>query len=227
MTTTSKKSATHKQPLPLQSSKPLKRPVKVGKPTRAEKGQQTRAALLRAAADVIGEHGYQGAMVSLITARAQIAQGTFYNYFASQQDLLDQLLPAVGRFMLDYIQQRSADGKTEAEREERRFHAYFTFLEEHPEYYRIMYEAEVFAPESFRQHRETVGRGLTRLLERARKAGELPECEPRELEVLAYMMMGARHYLSMRYARDGDKPAKFPKWVTKAYMKFLAHGIYP
>ncbi|MGA0570034.1 TetR/AcrR family transcriptional regulator [Variovorax sp. VNK109] len=196
------------------------------KPTRAEKAANTRAALLDAAVDVVGEVGYLGAMVSLITTRAGIAQGTFYNYFESLQDLLDQLLPTVGRFMLDYIQDRSVTAKTEAEREEKRFQAYFSFLEEHPAYYRILYEAEVYSAESSRQHRETVARGLRRILERARSAGEIVECEPRELEVLTYMMLGARHYLSMRYSRDGDQPAKFPKWVSKAYMKFLAKGIY-
>src|SRR5690606_17752077 len=114
-----------------------------GKQTRAEKVEQTRSALLRAAAEVVGEHGYTGAMISLITARAGVAQGTFYNYFEFQKDLLDQLLPIMGRQMLDHIQQISRDRPTEQERELERFKAFFSFLEDSPAFYRILYEAEV------------------------------------------------------------------------------------
>ena len=46
---------------------------------------------------IVGELGYAGASVALITARADVAQGTFYNYFESRQDLLDQLQLRVQR----------------------------------------------------------------------------------------------------------------------------------
>ena len=44
--------------------------------TRAEKAAQTRAELLRAAADVVGEVGYREASIARIPQRAGIAQGT-------------------------------------------------------------------------------------------------------------------------------------------------------
>jgi AcrR family transcriptional regulator len=49
--------------------------------SRAEKAEATRAALFDAAIEIVGEHGYAGASVALITTRANVAQGTFYNYF--------------------------------------------------------------------------------------------------------------------------------------------------
>ena len=74
--------------------------------TRAERSEATRRALFHAAAEVVGEVGYGDALVSRITARANVAQGTFYNYFASRQDLFDQLLPSLGSSMLEFIQDR-------------------------------------------------------------------------------------------------------------------------
>ena len=45
-------------------------------------------------------------MISLITQRAGVAQGTFYNHFKTRQDLLDQLLPALGKDMLEHDERR-------------------------------------------------------------------------------------------------------------------------
>src|SRR6202008_1120179 len=38
-----------------------------------------------------------------LTRRAGVAQGTFYNYFNSRQDLFDQLLPSMSNEMLAFI----------------------------------------------------------------------------------------------------------------------------
>ena len=62
--------------------------------TRVEKSEETRKALFDAAAKIVGKHGYEGASIARITSRAKVAQGTFYNYFTTRQDLLDQLLPS-------------------------------------------------------------------------------------------------------------------------------------
>ena len=64
--------------------------------TRAEKSQKIKRDLLAAAAKVVGKVGYSNAQVSRITALANVGQGTFYNHFASRQDLFDQLLPTLG-----------------------------------------------------------------------------------------------------------------------------------
>src|SRR3990172_2023132 len=60
----------------------LPRDLKRGTP-RAVRSEVTRNALLDAAAAVVGESGYASAAVSRITARAGVAQGTFYNYFSN------------------------------------------------------------------------------------------------------------------------------------------------
>lgn len=195
-------------------------------PTRAEKGQQVRNALFSAAAVVIGELGYANAMIATITSRANVAQGTFYNYFESRQDLFDQLLPVIGREMLDFIRKASANARSEVEREELGFRAFFAFLEIRPEFYRILYEAEVFAPLAFRQHIEAVAAGYVRVLKRARSRGELAAMDDLELEALAYTFMGARHYLCRRYARRDGTAVPVPQDVVEAYMKLLRGGLY-
>lgn len=194
--------------------------------TRAEKSQKIRESLFEAAAKVIGQEGYASAMISMITMRADVAHGTFYNHFESRQDLFDQLLPALGREMLTFIGEEAAGASNAIEREERSFRAFFTFLKVKPEFYRILYEAELFAPTAFQQHMETVASGYVRVLERAASHGELRVGEKRELEAAAYMLMGIRYYLCMRFARRDGETISLPEWVVRTYMTFATGGIF-
>src|SRR5690606_35534350 len=98
---------------------------------RSERGRLIHEALFTAASEVVGEHGYEDASISMITQRAGVAQGTFYNHFESRQDILDQLLPRLGREMLDYVGECSRPGKTILEREELGFRGFYTFLKLH------------------------------------------------------------------------------------------------
>jgi AcrR family transcriptional regulator len=202
--------------------------VRAGKAklSRAEKSELTRNALFQAAAKVVGERGYDGAMIATITARAAVANGTFYNYFETRQELFDQLLPHLGQQMLDFIKLRSADAEDPREREERAFRAFFDFMQEYPEFYRILYEAEVFAPRAFAEHMELVSKGYMRVLNRARDGGRVKRFSAEETEVIALILMGARYYLCMRFARPRGKPAPLPEWVARAYLKLVNGGLF-
>ncbi|HLR78494.1 MAG TPA: TetR/AcrR family transcriptional regulator [Burkholderiaceae bacterium] len=193
--------------------------------SRQERSRLIREALFKAAADVVGERGYQDASITLITQRANVAQGTFYNHFESRQDILDQLLPALGKDMLAYIREQAKQGKTLIEREELAFRAFFSFLHENPNFFRILNEAESFAPEGYRQHLDQIASGYMRMLKRGLDNNELPGYEERELEVLAFIMMSARTYLGWRYANGNDQNATIPDWVTVAYSKFIRYGF--
>jgi AcrR family transcriptional regulator len=195
------------------------------RPTRAEQRDLTRKALIDAASDVVGQHGYMGATVTAITRRARVAQGTFYNYFESREDLFQQLLPALTRTMFDHIIAAAAGAKTTPAREEATLRAYFDFLHRVPSFYRILYEAETFAPAAYRMNVDMIARNYTRQLETARARGEIVGFTRRELEPVAFMLMGARHYLSMRNLHRGRAGRSTPDWVVKAYLK-LIRGLY-
>jgi AcrR family transcriptional regulator len=196
------------------------------KPTRAQKVERTRAALLDAAAKVVGEMGYVEAGITAITSRAGVGQGTFYNYFESRQELFDQLLPAISEQMLEFIKQRGENAADEQEREEKSFRAFFDFLSEHPEFFRVMYEAEIFAPEAYERHTEMVLNGFVRILGKARGKGDIQGYDAAQIEALGLILMGARHYLCQRYGRQTGWKEKLPEKVVAAYMKLLRFGLY-
>lgn len=197
-----------------------------GRTRRQEKAEQVRLALFDAAARVVGKHGYAGASVARITALAGVAQGTFYNYFGSRQDLLDQLLPAMGEEMLAHIAAEVRGERDEATREEKRFRAFFAFLQKRPAFLRILNEAEVYAPRGFRAHLANIAADYRRALERARARGGLSGFAEDEIEPLVFLLMAARSYTSLRYAQGpGGRVKAPPESLVRAYVKLMRHGL--
>lgn len=193
--------------------------------TRADKLEATRKALLAAAARVVGRDGYADASVAKITALAKVAQGTFYNYFPTQQDLFDQLLPTLGDQLLDSIRERLENCPDSLEREERRFRAFFDYLCETPEFYRILNEAEVVSPKAYLDHMANMADSYMRAFRRDRQAGELSGYDPRELEVIIYILLAARNYLAYRYTYRDGRAGPVPEWVVRTYMRFVSGGF--
>lgn len=192
--------------------------------TRAEKSELTRRNLLAAAVEVVGEQGYGDASVTSITSRAQIAQGTFYNYFESKQDILDQLLPELGEVLLEYLRERVGSA-TYLEREERSLRAYFDFIRERPEFYRILLEAQVYAPESYARHAENLTRNYIAALKKNQANGYLRSYAEDEFEALAVILLGARVQLMGHYCFRQGRMRGIPEHAVGTFMKFLEAGF--
>ncbi|TCS34048.1 TetR family transcriptional regulator [Paucimonas lemoignei] len=192
---------------------------------RIEKSEQTREALLQAAADVVGEKGFANASITLITQKAGVGQGTFYNYFDSRQEILDELMPAVGRNLLSYVKSNLAGGDSFAELEEQQFRAFFSFLRVAPKFSRVLSEAYLFTPEGHEAHMKNVFNNYMRFLLRSHANGEFPAYEPRELEVIAQILMAARDYLARNYTYEEGGAPKLPDFAVETYMKFVRYGL--
>jgi AcrR family transcriptional regulator len=205
-----------------------KKPARAAKakPSRAERNEDVKRRLFLAAANTVGRDGYAEASVARITTRAGVAQGTFYNHFPNRQALLDQLLPTIGRTMLDFIQDRVNGAVSEQEREIERFRAFFDFLREVPEFPRILNEAEFFAPAGYARHFTIIVAGYLRILKRARADNAVADFSDDELEVLVHILLGARGYLGRRYAFVGNRVREVPEHVFTAYEKLLSGGLF-
>jgi AcrR family transcriptional regulator len=199
---------------------------RAAKPSRAERNEDVKRRLFLAAAKIVGRDGYAEASVARITAKAGVAQGTFYNHFANRQALLDELLPAIGRRMLEFIEDRVNGAADERARELERFRAFFDFLREVPEFPRILNEAEFFAPAGHAQHFAVIVAGYLRILKRARAADSVRDFSDAELEVLVHILLGARGYLGRRYAYHGKRVREVPEHVFTAYDKLLTSGLF-
>jgi AcrR family transcriptional regulator len=194
--------------------------------TRMEKSEEIRRALVEAAAKVVGKYGYEGASITRIAARAKVANGTFYNYFKTRQDLFDRLLPEMGEQMLEYLRTHMDPNSSGWAREEERLRAYFEFLVANPWFHRLVNESETMAPKAHKVYFATISAGYVRALRRAIKDREIVSFKEVDLEPLTYMLMSIRTYLAQRYAYSNGVVRAPDEQIIQTYVKFVRSGLY-
>ena len=191
-----------------------------GRPLSA-RGERTRRRLLEAAEEVFAEHGYHDASIVKITEACGVAQGTFYLYFESKQQVFDELVLDLNRRVRRAMSEGAAAGTTRAERERGGFAGYFRFTSEHPALYRIIRQAEIVSPHILHQHYERIAEGYVAGLQAAMDDGEITDGDP---EVLAWILMGIGEIVGMRWILWGETDA-VPDHVFDQMYEFLSRGM--
>lgn len=194
---------------------------------RAEKSEATRAALFAAAISIVGENGYAETSVSRITERAGVAQGTFYNYFESRQDLLDQLLPSISVLLLAHVKKKVAAAEdSPVARERARITGFFEFLEQTPHLFKMLHEGEIRAPEGFRRHVQLQTESFEHAMMLEHAKGHLKGITASEIPALSQILLGARQWLSTRFCMKDGEVIQPPPDVVDTYMKLVVHGMF-
>jgi AcrR family transcriptional regulator len=184
-------------------------PTGAGGRTLSARGTRTRQRLLEAAEAVFSEHGYHDASVVKITEAAGVGQGTFYLYFATKQEVFDELVRDLNRRVRHAMKEGSSQGKTRLEAELLGFRAYFRFTAEHPALYRIIRQAEFVSPDMLRYHYDRLSSGYVEALREASGRGEIAKLDP---EVAAWALMGMGELIGMRWIL-WEQAAQMPKQV--------------
>jgi AcrR family transcriptional regulator len=70
---------------------------------RRQQADSTHRALLDAAREAFEELGYRATTIRVITARAKVAQGTFYIHFENKEDAFGQVLTGVWRELYEMV----------------------------------------------------------------------------------------------------------------------------
>lgn len=191
-------------------------------PPRTRRGQDTRAAILRAAEAVIGETGFAAASIADITRRAGIAQGTFYIYFASKDEVFRELVIEMGRLTRAYLTEAVADAPDRLTAERRGLRAYLGFVVERPALYNIVMEARFVAPDAYRAHYTIFARGYAQNLGTAVREGEI---RPGDAEIRAWALMGMAVTLGERFAL-WEPGADLDRVVNEVF-DMLERGLAP
>lgn len=186
------------------------------------RGEATRRRLLTAAEQEFGSKGYHGASVSSITQRADAAQGTFYLYFRSKEELFLTLVRDIGHQLRAHGAKAIAKAGNRIEAERLGMEAFLDFTSRHRGLYRIVQESQFVDPQVFREYYERLAEGYTQALEQASHAGEL---SPGNAEVRAWSMMGIGHFLGLRWCLWQKKQP--PPEVLEEVMKFVTRGMGP
>lgn len=155
---------------------------------------------------------------------ANVAQGTIYYYFDSRDDLFAHLLPEVGKMMIKFIAAYVPSDASIYAKEAGRIRGYLEFLRTHPSFYRVLQEAEVFAPEAHSEHMNNMVSGYIRALKQD-VAREGVVVEDKVLETTVYMLLGARNYLAMRFVEKGVTDDAELELLVEVYLRLLRGGL--
>jgi AcrR family transcriptional regulator len=184
----------------------------------------SRTAILRSAARIIYERGFEFTAIAEVTQSAGVAIGTFYTYFPSRDNLLGEVLSYLRTEMLGHVRKAIHGSGSFLEVEQRGFRAFFDYLAVNPWYISVESESAVWANDSYMDHFADLTARYVASMKRAKLRGELAAYSERELPVLACIFMAARHYIATRYMlRNGT--SQLPSLISKVYFDLLSRGL--
>ena len=185
------------------------------------KGELTRRRLLDAAERVFAELGFHDASIVKITEAAGVAQGTFYIYFESKQQIFEEVVYDLNHWVRQAMATAAAGAKTRLEAERRGFTAFFRFTAEHPALYRVIRQAEFVSPKAMSQHYERIVEGYAPQLEAAMQEGKVAPTDP---VVLAWALLAVGELAGMRWILWDDK-RQMPPEVFDQLMTVVARML--
>lgn len=153
---------------------------------------------------MFAELSFHDASIVRIVERAGVAQGTFYIYFRSKQQIFEELVSDLSVRLRAAMSAAAALGADRFDAEQRGFAAFFQFAAEHPALYRVIREAEFVAPEAMHRHYEKIVDGYVRALSAAMGSGEVAPCDP---TVLAWALVAVGQLVGMRFVVWDERDA--------------------
>lgn len=121
---------------------------------RRMRAPERRAQLLDVARRMFGTSGYHQVSMDAVAREAGVTKPILYDHFPSKHDLYLALLDTDLTSLHDNVR-RALDAPTgNRERIRASFRAYFDFVDEHAEGFRLMMQETVGAEDDFRQHVE-------------------------------------------------------------------------
>jgi AcrR family transcriptional regulator len=193
-------------------------PVKPATP----RGEQTRQNLLNAAEHEFGEKGFHSASISSITQRAGVAQGTFYIYYSSKEDILMALVQHMSRKMRHAATEATQGISDRLEVEKQGVEHFLGFARENKNLYRIVLESQFIDEKTYREYYQNLADVYAGHLKKAQDAGQIRRGDA---HAQAWALMGISHFLGLRYSIwEGAEP---PKDLLDGVIDFIEHGLAP
>ncbi len=184
------------------------------------RGEATRQRILDAAEAEFGENGFVRTSIAAIVNRASVAQGTFYLYFPSKDDVLRELVRDMGRRLRHALTEATAGISHRLEVEKAGLEAFVRFALDNQNLYRVVMESQFVDESIYREYYQTLADAYIVNLERAQQRGEIARASP---EAQAWALMGIAHFLGLRYAIWRQQPP--PAEVMEATFALLERGL--
>jgi len=197
-----------------------RRTAKVNRQPCTQRGQETLETLLGSAGEVFAERGYEAASVSAICRRARVAQGTFYLYFSSKEDVYVRLVERLQRQLVRLVQCSSEqEGDPDAQLVSA-VDQLLGFLSQNSALFQLFREAEFIRPEIPKRFYAAVCHELSEIVRSGIAAGAFRKVNT---EVASYAILGMVFFLALRYALWGK--GAIPSDVRALTTEIMLSGI--
>lgn len=194
-----------------------------GKAPRTARGERTLRKILDAARDEFGERGFSDSSIVAITQRAGVALGTFYTYFDSKEAVFEALVRDMSAQVRDHVAPAFKEAADAIDGERRALESFLQFARKRRDVYRIIDEAEFVEPAAYREHYDTTAKRIAGRLSAAREKGEVSaDLSDKDLEILAWAIMGANVFLGLKFSVWSSSD---PKHVADTTSRLLRRGI--
>ncbi len=189
------------------------------------KCEKTRQTIFQAAERVFGRLGINRANISEITREAGVAQGTFYVHFGSKADLIEGFVKYINNKMRRDLQRTVATTKDRRQTERVGLLAFFEFLREHREIYRVVPECEMIDPKVSLWYYKRVAQGYIQGLQQGADKGEIRNLPP---VFLGRSIMGLIHFIGLKWiVWSANSHPKISSPVLKDIIEFVLYGLKP
>lgn len=152
--------------------------------TREDKKRQTKKAILVAAVELFGTHGFEKTSIAQLAKAAGIGKGTVYSYFKTKQDLLLAFCEDELEYIHEQLNLRTNRNAPVLEQLMTVFMAEFEYVTRNPEFGRLYMQEMVFPRRLLaEQHKDQENMFFDMIFPILRKGQERGEIRP-ELELL-------------------------------------------
>lgn len=181
-------------------------------------------ALMLAACQVIGRHGYKGASVARIAEEAGISQGHCYKFFASRDDILEHVVVWMMDQFNQWADRKQSKAQTYLELEHLYLSQMFSYQRKFPFFFRILHDSEVETPRGWKEFAEKRSDRHLEDLQSAKARGEIIGYSDEQLPDLRRFLSAVRRGMIFGSFED----ALDSKRILGTYDTFLRQAIgYP
>ncbi len=183
-----------------------------------------RRQLLDVACTLFAERGFHATSMEDVAEAAGVTKPVLYQHFGSKRALYRELLEEVDAALVDRLRRATAAAATPRRRVEAGFEAYFAFVTERRDAFRLLFGASVRNDAEFAT---IAGRAIDRIAELIASLIEI-DVSPAHRLALAHAVVGMAEATSRRFPPDGKgtDPVLLARWLAELTW-FGLRGVRP
>jgi len=185
------------------------------------RGKKTKLNLIKAAERLFGEQGYEKTQISDIARLSKKGLGTFYIYFKSKKEALEELVRNINHRLRSNSWEYFKDYSDRREIENAGIQAFFYQFKTMGKDYRIVREAEFVDKKIGIWYYTRIASAYKIGLEEGIKKEEISEINA---ETLSYILMGISHTVGIEWFVLDDQK-EIPEHSVISVLEFVMHGL--